>query len=253
MEAINKILGLLILSNPLSYDYSYNQIPYQQISNPLVILSILFYLGIFIYALLGFKKKDRLSFSILMFLITLSIGSNLFIEIGMLMGERLVFIPSIFFLLAVVFIGEKIVTLLSEKTHTKKIILASILIFPAFVASAYQTITRNADWKNNQTLPLADISKSPESAGWGRNPPRGFDKAMNIGVGSGKNSHHPKLKKIYNKAATYAFRKDSMMLVIYYNLGGIYYNTSNFPGAGHSQSSCIDPISNARRGFRPAS
>ena len=325
-------IKLLIYPNPLSYDYSYNQIPYQQISNPLVILSILFYLGIFIYALLGFKKKDRLSFSILMFLITLSIGSNLFIEIGMLMGERLVFIPSIFFLLAVVFIGEKIVTLLSEKTHTKKIILASILIFPAFVASGYQTITRNADWKNNQTLPLADISKSPESArvncavgsaylhelttsnalgkqrdtllskaffhlsksvsiypeyndalldlGFAYNLEGDFDKAdeywsqvrartpnhpklkifddflakkyLNAGIYAGEQNKTDSAIYFYNKAATYAFRKDSMMLVIYYNLGGIYYNTSNFPKAQESLQKvlAIDPnYSNARQGL----
>jgi len=325
-------IKLLIYPNPLSYDYSYNQIPYQQISNPLVILSILFYLGIFIYALLGFKKKDRISFSILMFLITLSIGSNLFIEIGMLMGERLVFIPSIFFLLALVFIGEKIVILLSEKTHTKKLILASILILPAFAASAYQTISRNADWKNNQTLPLADISKSPESArvncavgsaylfelansnakgqqrdtllskaifhltkslsiypeyndalldlGFAYNLEGDFDKADEYwSQVRARTPNHPKLKlfddflakkylgaglhnaeinnsdsAIYylNKAAIYGFHKDSTMLVIYYNLGGVYFNSGNYSKAHDALQKVldIDPnYSNAKQGI----
>ena len=325
-------IKLLLFPSPLSYDYSYNQIPYQQFSNPLVLLSLLFYVGIFIFSLTGFKKKDKLSFSILMFLITLSIGSNLFIEIGMLMGERLVFIPSIFFLLAIVIIGERFISFLSQKINAKKIILAGFFILPVIVASAYQTISRNAEWKNNQTLSLADIKKNPESArvncaagsaylftitnttvpenekdsllskaiihlnksiaiypeyndalldlGFAYNLKNDFDKADEYWSRvRARTPNHPKLKIFdnflatkyldiavaaeqkskldsaiyyYNKAAIYGFHKDSTMLVINYNLGGIYYNSGNFPKAQESLQKvlAIDPnYANARQGL----
>lgn len=325
-------IKLLIFPNPLSYDYSYNQIPYQQITSLPVLFSILFYVGIFIYALSGIKKKDMLSFCILMFLITLSIGSNLFMEIGMMMGERLVFIPSMFFLLALVFAGKKFVQWITEKTSANKFVLTGILLTPVFIASAYQTISRNSEWKNDRTLSLADIPKNPESArvncaagsaylfeistsgvqgekrdtllskaidhlsksisiypeyndalldlGFAYNLEGDFDKAdeywsqvrkrtpnhprlklfddflakkyLNAGIYEGEKNKTDSAIYFLNKATTYGFRSDSTMLVIYYNLGGLYYNSGNYIMAREALQKVlqIDPnYSNAKAGL----
>ncbi len=323
-------LKLLFYPNPLSYDYSYNQIPYQSFGQPVVILSIALYLlmlGVVVY---GFKKKNMFSFCIAMFLITLSIGSNLFIEIGMMMGERLVFIPSIFFLLGIVSLGSLVIEYFSGKMKLKSSLLTMILIIPVVSIGAIQTISRNGEWKNNQTLPLADIVKNPESArvncaaggaclylytnsnqsdkevmlskaitylkksitiypeyndalldlGFAYNLKNDFEKAdLYWKQVRQRTPNHPKLKAFdkflsekylntaifhgssnsadsaiyyYNKSAEYSFRSDSAMLVIYYNLGGLYYDKSEYQKAYESLQKVIsiDPnYSNAKQGL----
>lgn len=155
-------LKMLFFPHPLSYDYSFNQIPYKNIDEPWVWVSVFVFVVMFITAIAGFKKKNVFSFCLIMLLITLSIGSNLFVDIGMIFGERLLFIPSIYFCLFLVLAGNRLIN--HPALNTKKSVLAIILITPLFLAGSYKTITRNAEWKDEQSLTLADISKSPNSA-----------------------------------------------------------------------------------------
>jgi tetratricopeptide (TPR) repeat protein len=156
-------IKMIIFPHPLSYDYSYNQIPYVNIQNPWVWVSALLYLGLLVYALRGLKTKNRISFAILMFFITLSVSTNILVETGVLMAERMLFTPSIFAILAITLFGQKIIDVSSEQFTVKKWVLTSILIAPVFVAGAIKTIYRNHDWKNDNVLNLADIPKNPQS------------------------------------------------------------------------------------------
>src|SRR3569832_968757 len=122
-------------------------------------------MAMFVFALTGIKKKSIYSFSILMFLITFSVATNLFFEvIGGLMGERLVFIPSIFAMIFFVAVGTIVYEWLVEKANLSKFAAACTLIIPVFLACTMKTIARNNDWQNDITLNLADIEKSPNSA-----------------------------------------------------------------------------------------
>ncbi|MEI6817530.1 MAG: glycosyltransferase family 39 protein [Bacteroidota bacterium] len=60
---------MMIYPASLSYDYSYAYIPIQKISDPLAMFSILFYLGLLIYAILNIRKKSILAFEILFFML----------------------------------------------------------------------------------------------------------------------------------------------------------------------------------------
>jgi hypothetical protein len=148
----------------LSFDYSYNQIPLKTFSDPAVLLSILLYGAMLLFAIITFKRKNIYSFCILMFLITISIGSNLFYDIGMMMGERILFLPSVFFCIAVAAGVMSVARITGNKLHRKTITVAMIILAPVTAFCSWLTITRNADWKNDRTLALADISKSPQSA-----------------------------------------------------------------------------------------
>lgn len=155
---------LLIFPHPLSFDYSYNVIPYLNINDIRVWVTVLLYGSILTFALKTFKKKNIFSFCTLMFFITISISSNFVIGIGGMMGERLLFIPSIFFCIALAFAGKYLVEYLEKKISAKKIITVSLIMVPIFAASAYKTVTRNIDWEDQNILNLADLPKVPNSA-----------------------------------------------------------------------------------------
>jgi hypothetical protein len=157
-------LKLLVFPNPLVYDYSYNQIPYVNGSNPWVWVSVLVYAALFIYALTGIKKKALFSFCILMFFVTFSVSTNLILEIGTLMGERLLFIPSIFAAVLLAAAGMKLYSLLIDRANVKKEIALAVLIVPVFLFCTLKTIGRNKEWNDDITLNIADIEKSPNSA-----------------------------------------------------------------------------------------
>ena len=157
-------LKMLFFPNPLSFDYSYNQIPYQSLANPLVWISIVVYVGLLLIAIRGFKSKNIFALCALMFIVTLSISSNLIVDIGLMFGERMLFIPSIFFAIALAVLIHKLIATVEAKTAMKKLPLMSLMLFPFVSVTAWLTISRNADWKDDRTLALADISKSPNSA-----------------------------------------------------------------------------------------
>lgn len=155
---------LLVFPHPLSFDYSYNVIPYLNFSSAWVWLSILLYGGLTVYALRELKNKNLFSFCILMFLITISISSNFVIGIGGMMGERLLFIPSLFFCIALTKWGSMLVAWFYEKFSMKKLIVVLVIMLPVYALSAYKTITRNTDWKDQNHLNLVDLPKVPNSA-----------------------------------------------------------------------------------------
>ena len=150
---------LLIFPLHLSYDYNYNQIPLTDFSNPLVVLSIAIHLGLFLAAIYYFNKKPIFSFSILFYFITFSVVSNLFFNTGTPLAERFVFIPGIGFCLAVSTLAISAI----EKIKLQKT-SSIILLITALSLFSIRNIFRCGDWKDNNTLFLADVKQSPNSA-----------------------------------------------------------------------------------------
>jgi len=150
---------LLIFPHPLSYDYSYNQLPYQKLSSPLFLLSIVVNAILLILAILLVKKKNILSYAILFFYISYSIVSNIFIDLGATMGERLIFQASLGYCMFIIYLLQEV---LSRKWVSERGILSimGVLVIISFV----KTYTRNQDWKNNDTLFIQDVKAAPNSA-----------------------------------------------------------------------------------------
>ncbi len=149
-------IGILIFPSPLSCDYSFNQIPYIE-PGSLHFISSLIILGTLLILAFSLKKKNSvLSFAILFFFVTMSIASNLLVDIGTPFSERLLFQSSLAFCLV---LGTGIFKLYQKSKPIALILLTGIL-----AAYSAKTIGRNSDWKNNETLFLKDAESAPNSA-----------------------------------------------------------------------------------------
>jgi len=180
-----KYLLLLIFPHPLTSDYGFNQISVISFSDPKAIASVLIYGGLIFYAVKIILEKVQLerveesnlksqisnlksilSFSVLYFIATISIVSNLFFLIGTTMGERFVYITSLGFCLALA-AALLHITKATNFELKQDFYKNSKLAFPLLlllVPYSYKTITRNPAWKDNKTLFTTDVKTSTGSA-----------------------------------------------------------------------------------------
>ncbi|MEI6683593.1 MAG: glycosyltransferase family 39 protein [Bacteroidota bacterium] len=163
MLIMGRYVLLLIFPHPLSYDYSFNQIPIVSLANPWVIATILAFTAGGVYAVARFRAKDVHSFGFFFFIITMLVVSNIFIMIGSTLGERFLLIPSIAFCLSLVFLAARVTQTDLHTVTLKKLTVFTGILGAILFLYSLKTITRNADWKDNLTLFEADISASPNS------------------------------------------------------------------------------------------
>jgi len=159
---LGKYLWLLIFPHPLSFDYSFSHFPIVGWTDIQAIGSLLVYIGLGVYALMGLKRRDVLSFSVLFYLITLSVTSNLFVKIGCTLGERFLFVPSLAYCIALVVIVERLMKKISGPSQLMRNVVMVICL--ALVPFVWKTYDRNKDWKDNITLFSADVDAVPNSA-----------------------------------------------------------------------------------------
>jgi thioredoxin-like negative regulator of GroEL len=152
---LGKYIQLLVFPHPLTHDYYPKHIEVMDFSNWQVLLSLVTYIGLGIYALIRLPKRDPIAFGIIYFIATLSIVSNLVFSVGTNMSERLVFMPSVGFCLILSILIDK---LLKNQTAKWFVIGAIALLFMV------KTISRNTAWKDNYTLFATDIKTSVNSA-----------------------------------------------------------------------------------------
>jgi len=154
-------LKLLIYPHPLSFDYSYNQIPYKNFSNPFVWISIIVHTGIIAGIIWFFKKRSVLCFALSFYLLNLLMVCNVFFDIGATMGERLIYHSSVGFSIALAWLLYKGMEKI-KPAKTGRIILSGLVVV-LVVLCGFTTINRNRDWKNNTTLFTHDLKVSPNS------------------------------------------------------------------------------------------
>ena len=157
-----KYVGLLFVPYPLISDYSFSSIAYRDFRSWEVWVSIVFYIILIVSTVVLFLKKKPLAFPFILFLGFLLPVSNLFVDIGAPMGERLVFHASLGFCLAVswplnMFKNTHLLNRLSIKIAVSTIIGLIIAVF------LWLTFHRNREWENNQTLFAADHQKVPQN------------------------------------------------------------------------------------------
>jgi len=159
MLTLGKYLQLLVYPHPLTYDYYPKHIPIVGWGNKMVLFSVLAYLFLAVVAICGFFKKNIISFAILLYVITLSIASNIVFVIGAFMNERFVYVSSLGFSLV---LGFGIFKLLEHKIIAKNAVLTALIII--FGLYSFKTISRNQVWENNLTLATHDANISVNGA-----------------------------------------------------------------------------------------
>ncbi len=143
----------------LTWDYSYPTLTLIELDSVIGIVSILAVVGIISTALFYLKRETKYLWLIIGFSLPLFTVLNLFILIGANFAERFLFIPSLFAMLFLVWMIEKLPAVSGLKTkHTSYIFLAIAVLY------AFQTQQRVPDWESNETLFLASLETNPESA-----------------------------------------------------------------------------------------
>jgi tetratricopeptide (TPR) repeat protein len=152
-------LRLLIFPQPLGFYYGYNQIPIVGLGNIWALISLIIFIGLIVYALIKLREKHILSFSILFFVVTISMFSNFVKPVMGIVGERFLFAPSIAFCIALVYLLAKlfktnISSLDFSFSKSGTFIFALFVIFSLY---SYKTWDRNKAWKDSYTLYKTDI------------------------------------------------------------------------------------------------
>jgi len=156
---LGKYVQLLLFPVALSHDYYPRAVEIMSFSDWQVILSLLLYAGMGIYALFRLPKKDSVSFGILFYLATLSIASNVVFPIGTNMSERFVYMPSVGFSLVVAVLFYRLAA--GKKGLAKPALTAGAV---ALLLLAGRSVARNFVWKDNFTLFTTDVKTVPGSA-----------------------------------------------------------------------------------------
>jgi len=154
----------------LLYDYSYNQIPEASWADPLVWLSLIILVSLVYIAMKNLKRQNILSFALIFFGTTLSVGLAFVLLRGGIMAERFLYAPILGFSLAVC---HYVFKLLPRDKKSKQVIYdfkpgaskAFVGILAVlFLFYSVRTIARNPVWKDNFTLFSTDIKHGANSA-----------------------------------------------------------------------------------------
>jgi Flp pilus assembly protein TadD len=170
MLMMGTYIKLLVVPYPLSYDYSFNQVPITTFSDVKVLASCILYIAMAVYAFMNFKKKTLISFCIIFYLITMALVSNVVVLIGSTMAERFLFVPSLSFCLLIGLLITKLTKTYSLKNNFNNLagfitpnIKVLVPVAALLVIYSFTTIDRNKDWKNDFTLMTHDVKNAPNS------------------------------------------------------------------------------------------
>lgn len=164
MEILFHYLRLFFVPWPLSWDYSYNQVPIVNWNSFTPWLSLLLYAGMFVFAIMKIKKQPVISFGILFFLFVLAPTANLLFISGSTVAERFLFFPSLGLILAVVY-GLAALLKVNIQTYSginiQKFNWILGIVIVTFIGL---TMARSSDWKSNETIYEAGVQGAPNSS-----------------------------------------------------------------------------------------
>ena len=164
---LGKYLLLLIIPYQQVCDYSFSQLPLVTFGSWQTMLSLLVYIALLVYAFKGIRKKSPIAFAVFFFVVTMSIYSNLVYLIGASFADRFLFLPSLAYCIAIVYLlfefskydyKQQKFGDIRKYTFSMGILIVMLLFF------VVKTYSRSAEWENNYTLYGADIKKSENSA-----------------------------------------------------------------------------------------
>jgi len=165
MLVLGFYLKMLIFPHPLLFYYGYNMIPIEGFG-VLSIALLIFHLGIFVYAIIGFKNKKLLSYAILYYLFCISMFTNIILPINGIVGERFVYSASLGFAIALAVLLFKISKIkIMDLSYSRKsfgILVIAVLII--LIPYSAKTISRNNAWFSHYSLYSNDIEHLKNSA-----------------------------------------------------------------------------------------
>lgn len=163
MRVSGRYLWLLLVPIRLSADYSYNQVPLAtSVFEPDVLLPIL---GAGAAAWILRKRAPAVTFGFLVFLVALAPVSNILFPIGTIMAERLLYLPSFGFCVALAAVVAMAVEGLADLRAARwlpSLAMAAFVLLLVFYGG--KTFLRNQVWASDLSLWRATAATSPNSA-----------------------------------------------------------------------------------------
>ena len=162
-----RYLWTLIFPHPLVSDMGYPQMKVVSFSDWRALAGFFTYMGMGIWAVVNLPKKHILSFAILFYLATFSVFSNVLMMIGTSYGERLLYIPSFGFALAVGWLFCKIFKIDDRSeiwNPNGKGTALWMAVGVLLAAYSLKTVFRNNAWYDSAALYAADLPNSPNCA-----------------------------------------------------------------------------------------
>lgn len=151
---------MLFTTDLISY-YGYNMIPINGYDIT-TIITILVVIILAIVAVKGLKNRTPLSFGIIIMAGALLPLINWIIPLVGIVAERFATVAT---LGLSIFVCFGLAKLLQKASWIKKPIIAGSVLLGIYLMAAFPTIqARNKEWKNKESLFLADVNKAPNSA-----------------------------------------------------------------------------------------
>lgn len=223
IEILDHYLKLLFYPSPLSSDYSYNTIPYTNFSDPKVWLSVFVHVLMIIGMIWFFLKRNIIAFALAFYLFHLFLVSNLLMDIGATMGERLIYHSSFGFCML---LGMLVAWTLQQIKHkTTANAIGAVLSVVVVIWCAKVTIARNAEWKNDTTLFISDAEKVPNSVLVNGNAGKAYIDMSDLPENKSRE------KELVIKSMPYlkrAVETHNQYVNGYLNLGVAYYKLGDF-------------------------
>lgn len=158
-------LKLLFFPVTLSADYSYRQVVLSESLDslgPVIgMVAGLCLAGAFAYAVRA--RVLAIVFALGFFAVAYSVVSNLVVPIGVLVAERLMYLPSVGFCAALAWLGVALSRRYAPAFATgwRRRVPVSILVLVVGLYSL-RTVIRDVDWRDQETLYAATVQDSPE-------------------------------------------------------------------------------------------
>jgi hypothetical protein len=160
--------GLLLAPLHLSYDYSFDEIPaIVSLTDARAWFAIAALIGLGTVVMASLRRAPEVAFALLFLLVTFSLASNVLVPIGTILGERLLYLPSLGFCVALAITIHTLVGAIAGRASLQR--RAAALLFVALTAlpvglHAARSLIRHEDWRDNATLWLHDLASAPGSA-----------------------------------------------------------------------------------------
>ena len=151
---LGKYFWLLLCPIALSADYSYNQIPLASWTSPAVLAPLIVCIAIAALALAAFRTRKHVFFFATFFLVALAPIANIFLLVGTIMGERLLYLPAMAF-------AACLAVAIHHFARRRYALFAAVGVLCTLYAA--RTFTRNRDWRDEISLWSSAAQVSPES------------------------------------------------------------------------------------------
>jgi len=167
IKVIGRSLGLLVWPARLSWDYSYNEVPLfgwrlDSWEDWKAVAALAGCAAAAVVAIRSWRSRKPVLFGVAFFFAAILPTSNLLIRIGTIMAERFLYLPSVGFAVAAVWVLEALWRRLPAGRPAYRYV-AGLGLAVLLIAMATRTYARNGDWLDPQRLWVSGVAAAPGS------------------------------------------------------------------------------------------